>query len=151
MNTRMRGSQTSDAGLPLSTQRWLTERAFRQGDVPAVRRFTQAFGARAGITAARLADFVLVVSEATACTTAVGPCTPRVRLWLTGPRAFCEVRGNGMLLRRSVGDTQSRSLPGEQLGEVEAMRRRVLKQLSDYVCVASGPDGVRVLLSMRVA
>lgn len=150
MNTRMRGSQTSAAGLPLSSQHWLTERAFRQGDVPAVRRFTQAFGARAGIAAVRLADFVLAVSEATACTTAVGPCTPRVRLWLTGPRAFCEVRGNGML-RRTVLDTQPRDRPGEQLSEVEATRRWLLKQLSDYVCVASGPDGVRVQLSMRVA
>lgn len=146
MNTRMRGSQTGHGRLPLSTQHWLTERAFRQGDVPAVRRFTQAFGARTGIAAARLADFVLAVSEATACTTAVGPCTPRVRLWLSGPRAFCEVRGNGML-RRSVRGTQVYGRPGEE----EAMRRLVLKQLSDYVCIASGPDGVRVLLSMRVA
>ena len=147
MNTRLRGSQTSDAGLPLSTQRWLTERAFRQGDVPAVRRFTQAFGARAGITATRLADFVLAVSEATACTTAVGPCTPRVRLWLSGPRAFCEVCGNGRLLRRPVRGTQDYARPSEE----KAMRRWVLKQLSDYVCVASDPDGVRVQLSMRVA
>jgi serine/threonine-protein kinase RsbW len=147
VNIRMRGSQTSDGQLPLGTRYWLTERAFRQGDVPAVRRFTQAFGARAGVAAERLADFVLAVSEATACTTAVGPCTPRVRLWLTGPRAFCEVRGNGMLLRRSVRGTQPYGRPGEE----EAMRRWVLKQLSDYVCVASGPDGVRVLLSMRVA
>lgn len=146
MNTRMRGSQTGHGRLPLSTQHWLTERAFRQGDVPAVRRFTQAFGARTGIAAARLADFVLAVSEATACTTAVGPCTPRVRLWLSGPRAFCEIRGNGML-RRSVRGTQVYGRPGEE----EAMRRWVLKQLSDYVCIASGPDGVRVLLSMRVA
>lgn len=146
MNTRMRGSQTGHGRLPLSTQHWLTEQAFRQGDVPAVRRFTQAFGARTGIAAARLADFVLAVSEATACTTAVGPCTPRVRLWLSGPRAFCEVRGNGML-RRSVRGTQVYGRPGEE----EAMRRWVLKQLSDYVCIASGPDGVRVLLSMRVA
>jgi hypothetical protein len=147
MNTQMRGSQTGHGRLPLSTQHWLTERAFRQGDVPAVRQFTQAFGARAGIAAARLADFVLAVSEATACTAAVGPCTPRVRLWLSGPRAFCEVRGNGMLLRRSARGTQTYG----RYGEVEAMRRSVLKQLSDYVCVASGPDGMRVLLSMRVA
>lgn len=147
MNTRMRGSQTSRGRPPLSTQHWLTERAFRQGDVPAVRRFTQAFGVRAGIAAGCLADFVLAVSEATACASAVGPCTPRVRLWLSGPRAFCEVRGNGMLLRRSVRGTQPYGRPGEE----EAMRRCVLKRLSDHVCVASGPDGVRVLLSMRVA
>ena len=147
MNTRIRGLSASDSRLPLSVQRRLAERAFRQGDVPAVRRFTRAFGARAGIAAARLADFVLAVSEATTCTTAVGPCTPRVRLWLSGPRAFCEVRGNGMLLRRSVRGAP----PYGRYGEEEAMRRCVLKQLSDYVCVASGRDGVRVLLSMRVA
>jgi hypothetical protein len=147
MNTQMRGSQTGHGRLPLSTQHRLTERAFRQGDVPAVRRFAQAFGARTGIAAARLADFVLAVSEATACATVVGPCTPRVRLWLSGPRAFCEVRGNGMLLRRSARGIQ----PYGRYGEVEAMRRSVLKQLSDYVCVASSPDGTRVLLSMRVA
>ena len=147
MNTQMRGSQTGHGRLPLSTQHWLTERAFRQGDVPAVRRFTQAFGARAGIAAARLADFVLAVSEATSCTTAVGPCTPRVRLWLSGPRAFCEVRGNGMLLRRSVRGAQ----PYGRYGEEEALRRLVLRRISDHVSVAAGDDGVRVLLSMTVS
>lgn len=151
MNTRMRGSQTSDGRLPLSTPQWFTERAFRQGDIPAVRRFTRAFGARTGIAAARLADFVLAVSEASACTTSVGPCTARVRLWLSGPRAFCEVRGNGMLQRRSVHDASPYGRPGAEPGEEEAMRRWLLRQLADYVCVASGPDGVRVLLSMRVA
>jgi hypothetical protein len=147
MNTRVRGLRASDGRLPLSAPRWLSERAFRQGDVPAVRRFTQAFGARTGIRPARLADFVLAVSEAAACATAVGPCTARVRLWMTGTRAFCEVRGNGMVLRRSARGTRPWGRPGEE----EAMRRLVLKQLSDHVSVASGPDGVWVLLSMRVA
>jgi len=146
MNTRMRGLQAGDGQLPLSAPHWLAERAFRRGDVPAVRRFTQAFGVRRGIRSARLADFVLAVSEAAACATAVGPCTARVRLWVTGSRAFCEVRGNGMLWRSARG-TRPGGIPGEE----EAMRRLVLKQLSDYVSVASGPDGVRVLLSMRVA
>src|SRR5579859_1656906 len=101
MNTRMRGWQASDGRLPLKSPYPFAERAFRQGDVPAVRRFTQAFGVRAGIASARLSDFVLAVSEAAACATAVGPCTARVRLWVTGRRAFCEVRGDGMLMRRS--------------------------------------------------
>jgi hypothetical protein len=147
MNARTRGLQASDDRLPLSVPHRLTERAFRRGDVPAVRRFTQAFGARAGIGTRRLADFVLAVSEAAACATAVGPCTARVRLWMTGTRAFCEVRGDGLLLRRSARGTG----PGGQPGEEEAMRRWVLKQLSDYVSIASGPEGVRVLLSMQVA
>ena len=146
MNARIRGLQASDDRLPLSVPRLLTERAFRQGDVPSVRRFTQAFGVRTGIGPGRLADFVLAASEAAACATAVGPCTARVRLWMTGTRAFCEVRANGML-RRSARGTR----PGGQPGEEEALRRWVLKQLSDYVSVASGPDGVCVLLSMRVA
>ena len=143
MNTRMRGLQASDGQVPLSAPRWLTERAFRQGDIPAVRRFTQAFGARRGIRSARLADFVLAVSEAAACATAAGPCTARVRLWVTGTRAFCEVRGDGLLLRRAARVTR--------LGEEEALRRWVLRRLSDHVSVASGDDGVRVLLSMTVS
>jgi hypothetical protein len=146
MEARMRDGQASDGRRPASVPHSLSERAFRQGDVPAVRRFTQAFGTRRGIGAARLSDFVLAVSEAAACATGVGPCTARVRLWVTDARAYCEVRGNGML-RRAARGAQPAGRPGEE----EAMRRWVLKQLSDYVSVASGPDGVRVLLSMRVA
>lgn len=146
MNTRMRGSQASDGRLPLSAPRWLAERAFRQGDVPAVRQFTRAFGARTSIQSGRLADFVLAVSEATACATVSGPCTARVRLWVTGTRAFCEVRADGMLLRRTSQGTR----PVGRQGEVDALRHRVLKQLCNYVSVASGPDGLWVLLSMTV-
>jgi hypothetical protein len=147
MNTRMLGPQASGSRLPLNAPQRLTERAFRQGDVPAVRRFTRAFGLRTGMGPGRLDDFVLAVSEAAACATAVGPCTARVRLWVTGARAFCEVRGNGMLLRRSARGTAAAGRPGEE----EALRRSVLGQLSDYVSIASGADGVRVQLSMRVA
>ncbi len=146
MNTQMRGWQTSEGRVPLSDTCGPAEQAFRQGDVPAVRRFTRAFGTRAGIGAARLADFVLAVSEAAACATAVGPCIARVRLWVAGTRAFCEVRADGMLLRRVRG-----ARPAGVASEEEALRRWVLRQLSDHVSVASGPDGVRVLLSMNVA
>jgi hypothetical protein len=146
MNAWMRGWRTSADRLSLSMPQSLAERAFRQGDVPAVRRFTRAWGARAGIGPARLADFVLAVSEAAACATAVGPCMTRVRLWVAGPRAFCEVRGDGVL-RQAAGGTRTVSRPGEE----EALRRWVLRQLSDHVSVASGQDGMRVLLSMSAA
>lgn len=143
-DTRKRDWRPGDDRLPASTAQSLSERAFRQGDIPAVRRFTRAFGARAGIGAGRLADFVLAVSEAAACATGVvGPCTARVRLWMTGGRAYCEVHGDGLLLQRSPR--------GPRLGEEEAMRRRVLRQLSDFVSVAAGPDGTWVRLSMQVA
>ena len=147
MNTRMRGLQASDGRLPLSAPHWPAERAFRRADVPAVRQFTRAFGTRAGIESGRLADLVLAVSEAAACATASGPCTARVRLWVTGTRAFCEIRADGMLLRRTAQGTR----PVGRRAEVELLRHWVLKQLSDYVSVASGPDGVWVLLSMTVS
>lgn len=138
----------NDAGRrPLSGPCWLDERVFRPGDVPDVRRFAQAFGARAGIGAGRLADFVLAVSEAAACATADGACTARVRLWVTPARAFCEVRGDGRLLRRASCVAGSLDQPGEE----EALRRWVLRQVSNHVSIAAGPDGVRVLLSMRRA
>jgi hypothetical protein len=146
MDGRRRGWQASGDRLPLGAQHWPAERTFRPADIPAVRRFTQVFGRRTGMTSARLADFVLAVSEAAACATTVGPCTARVRLWMTGPRAFCEVRGNGTLQRRSAHSAWA----GGQRGEEEALRRWVLRQVSDHVSVVSGPDGVWVLLSMTV-
>jgi hypothetical protein len=152
MDARMPRTQASEQRAERQQSpdqpRCLAVRAFQRGDIPAVRRFTKAFGARTGIASARLADFVLAVSEAAACATACGPCTARVRLWVTGGRAFCEVRGDGILLRRTSLYTR----PGGRLSEEEAMRRLVLRQLSDYFCVATGPqDGVRVLLSMSVS
>lgn len=130
-------------GQRLGVPRWLAERSFRQGDVPAVRRFTRAFAARAGLDPARLSDFVLAVSEAMACATAGGPCTARVRLWVAGTRAFCEVRGDGHIAWRT-----SR---GQRQGGAEALRGWLLQRLTDYVSVASGPDGAWVLLSMTVS
>jgi anti-sigma regulatory factor (Ser/Thr protein kinase) len=142
MKTTAQHWRTSGAQLRGSVPRWLAERSFRQGDVPAVRQFTRAFGARARLDPARLADFVLAVSEAMACATAGGPCTARVRLWVTGTRAFCEVRGDGYIARRTSCD--------QRPGEAEALRGWLLQRLTDYVSVASGPDGAWVLLSMTV-
>jgi hypothetical protein len=158
MGTQIRGSGLAAGGRPvLAEPDWLSERSFRRGDVPAVRRFARSFGTRAGLASARLSDFVLAVSEASACATAWGPCTARVRLWVSRRRAFCEVRGDGRLLRRvPYGavpvDTAARGAgPSSRQDEEETLRRLVLQQLSDYVSVAGGPDGIRVMLSMTVA
>jgi hypothetical protein len=169
MDTRMRGRRANDGWRPVIESRWLAERTFRPDDVPAVRRFAEAFGARAGLGFARRADFVLAASEAAACAAAWGPCVTRVRLWMTGRRAFCEVRGDAMIMRRA---TQGAAWPGAARrpgtpypgaerpgaegpdglrGEEAALRRWVLRQVSDYVSIASGPDGAWVLLSMSVA
>jgi hypothetical protein len=183
MGTRGRGRRPSDGGLPHAGSSWLAERTFRQDDVPSVRRFAGSFGARAGLPPARLADFVLAASEAAACATAWGPCVTRVRLWMTGRRAFCEVRGDAMIMRRATqgsawhgaacwhgaaasgaparGTARHRTTrhgtawPGTEPpdgphGGEAALRRWVLRQVCDYVSVASGPDGAWVLLSMSV-
>jgi hypothetical protein len=143
MNTQMRGPNAGRGRPVLPVARALAERTFRHAEVPAVRRFAAAFGTRAGMGVAMLSDFVQAVSEAAACAVAQGPCTARLRLWTTENRAFCEVRGDGMLLADGPR--------GARLGDAERLRRWLLRRLCDHVSVESGPQGVRVLLSMTVA
>jgi hypothetical protein len=158
VDTRTRGWRASDGRRPLGWQRQLAERTFRRGDIPAVRRLAEALGARAGIGSARLADFVLAVNEAAACVTAWGPCTSRVRLWVSGGRAFCEVRGDALARCRATRGSAwhgsawyGSTRPDGVRGEEAALRRLVLRKVPDCVSVASGPDGAWVLLSMSVA
>jgi hypothetical protein len=137
--------RTGNGQLPRSAPEWLAERSFRRADIPAVRHFARTLGARAGMVSERLNDFVLAASEATASATVRGPCTVRVRLWVTGNRAYCEVRSDGALAWHHGGLAPAR--PGEE----EALRRWVLRRLAGYVSVASDSDGIWVLLSMAVA
>jgi hypothetical protein len=139
MNARRRNWRATDGQLALGGAQSLAERTFRQADIPSVRLFAREFGARAGMDAARLSDFVLAVSEAAACTVTRGPCTAELRLWASGPRVFWETHGDGLTDRG----------PGRP-DEAEALRRRLLRQLCDYACVESGPDGVTVLASIGV-
>jgi len=143
MNTRMRGPNAGHGQPVIPMVRALVEQTFRHADVPAVRRVAAAFGARAGMSMSKLSDFVQAVSEAAACAVAQGPCTARLRLWTTENRAFCEVCGDGMLLADGPR--------GPAQGEAERLRRWLLQRLCDHVSVESGPQGVRVLLSMTVA
>jgi histidine kinase-like protein len=143
MNTRMRGPNAGRGRPVIPVARALAEQTFRYTDVPAVRRVAAAFGARAGMGMAKLPDFVQAVSEAAACAVVQGPRTARLRLWTTENRAFCEVSGDGTLMRDGPR--------GAVQGEAERLRRWLLQRLCDHVSVESGPQGVRVLLSMTVA
>lgn len=143
MNTRMRDPNAGRGQQVFPVARSLAEQTFRHTDVPAVRRMAAAFGARAGMGITKLSDFVQAVSEAAACAVAQGPCTARLRLWITENRAFCEVFGDGRLM--ADGPRSARQ------GDAERLRRWLLQRLCDHVSVESGPQGVRVLLSMTVA
>lgn len=139
-NGPMRGLNTGHDERLLSAERSLARLTFRRGDLPAVRRFATAFATQAGMGGTRLADVVLAVSEAAACAVSHGPCTARLRLWTVGPRVFCEIRGDGMLLGhgpRAVGQ-----------GDAEALRHRLLQQICDHARVEAGPCEVTVRFSI---
>ena len=67
MDTKKRAA---NGQLRRTAPQWLAERSFRKRDIPGVRQFARALGARAGMAPARLGDFVLAASEATASATA---------------------------------------------------------------------------------
>jgi hypothetical protein len=142
MDTCTRGWNADSGPMLLSGARSLTEKAFRRTDIPAVRCSATSFGARAGMGSAKLADFVLAVSEAAACATGQGPCTARLRLWTTGARAFCEIHGDYRVLRQEPD--------GGRPDDAETMRRWLLQQVCDHVRLESGPDGVTVSFSIAV-
>jgi len=136
-------------GEPASHPYWIAERTFRRGDAPEVRRFAVAFGARAGLRAGQLPDFVLAVNEAAACATADRPGAARVRLSVAGPRVYCEVRSDAPVTRgRGAWGPQQGGCRGEE--EEEAMRRLVLRRLCDYFRVTSEPSAAWVMLAMAV-
>ena len=120
MNTRMRGPNAGHGQPVIPMVRALVEQTFRHADVPAVRRVAAAFGARAGMSMAKLSDFVQAVSEAAACAVAQGPCTAKLRLWTMENRAFCEVCGDGTLLADGP--------KGPVQGEAERLRRWLLQR-----------------------
>jgi hypothetical protein len=142
MDTCMRGWNAGSGPMLLPGGHSLTEKVFRHTDIPAVRCSATSFGARAGMGSAKLADFVLAVSEAAACATGQGPCTARLRLWTAGARAFCEIHGDCRVLRREPD--------GSRPGDAETMRRRLLQQVCDHVRLESAPDGVTVSFWMTV-
>lgn len=143
MNAGMRGKHASSEHSVLPVARSLVEQAFRQPDIPAVRRAAAMFAVRAGMGTAQLSDFVQAVSEAAACAVAQGPCTAWLRLWTMERRAFCEISADGTLQAGGPGSVLQ--------GDAETLRRWLLQRLCDHVSIESGPHGVTVHLSMTVA
>jgi hypothetical protein len=139
----MTGSAASEGEQLLSALCSLAKLSFRRQEIPAARRFATEFGVRAGIAGGRpAADFVLAVSEAAACALSHGPGTARLRLWSTGARVHCEVRGEGLLPVRGPGAAEQ--------GDTDTLRRWLLKQICDHVSFEPGPWGVTVRFSVTV-
>ena len=143
MNTWMLGWTAGQEEQLLSAMCSLAKLRFRRQEIPAARRFAAEFGARAGIAGGQhAADFVLAVSEAAACALSHGPGTARLRLWSTGARVHCEVRGEGMPPVRGPGGTENR--------DADALRRWLLKRICDHVAFEPGPYGATVRFSVTV-
>jgi hypothetical protein len=142
-SARIRGRGAGPGEHLLSAEFSLARLTFKRADLPVVRRFGTAFGARAGMGGIRLTDFVLAVSEAAACAVSHGPCTATLRLWTTGTRVLCEIRGDGVLLGHGPRAAEQ--------GDAEALRRHVLHQICDHARVETGPYGVTVRFSIAVA
>jgi hypothetical protein len=143
VNTWTPGWTASDGEGLLSAVCSLAKLTFRRDDVPVVRRFATAFGASAGMGSAQLPDFVLAVSEAAACAVSHGPGAARLRLWSTRTRVLCEIQGAAALSVQGPGAVGQ--------GDLDLLRRWLLKQLCDHVHVEPGPSGVTVRFSMTVA
>lgn len=142
-NTWMLGWTASEGEQLVSAMCSLAKLSFRRHEIPAVRRFAAEFGVRAGVAGGQLAaDFVLAVSEAAACALSHGPGTAQLRLWSTGARVHCEVRGEGMQPVRGPG--------GAEHGDTDTLRRWLLKRICDHVSFEPGPHGVTVRFSVTV-
>jgi len=119
----------------------LVERRFGWLEFPVVRRVAAGFGVFLGIGAARLADFVLAVSETAACAVGQGAASAVLRLWQDGTTVCCEVRGE------PAPGTGQLSARGD---DAQAMRLSLLRQVCDYVWVEADSSGVTVRVAMTV-
>jgi hypothetical protein len=141
-SARIRGRGAGYDEPLLSAEFSLARLTFKRADLPAVRRFAAAFATRTGMAGIGHTDFVLAVSEAAACAVSHGPCTARLRLWTTGARVLCEIRGDGVLLGHGPRAAEQ--------GDAEALRRHVLRQICDHARVEADPYGVTVRFSITV-
>jgi serine/threonine-protein kinase RsbW len=141
-NAWLRGWMVGEGEQLLSAMCSVAKLRFRRQELPAVRGFATEFGIRAGMAGARLTDFVLAVSEAAACALSHGAATAGLRLWSTGTRVHCEIRGEVMLPVDGPGRAEQ--------GETDTLRHWLLKQLCDHVSLEPGPYGVTARFSVTV-
>jgi anti-sigma regulatory factor (Ser/Thr protein kinase) len=110
----------------------LCELWFDIDDLSRLRAAVQRCAPELRLDAARLADFVLVVSELAANSICYGGGKGRVSLWREGPHAVCEVHDGGLITDPLVG--RRRPNPRERIGGAGLW---AVNQLCDLVLIRS--------------
>jgi anti-sigma regulatory factor (Ser/Thr protein kinase) len=72
-------------------------------DLSQVRRLAEARAREAGLTDARVVDFVLAVSEVAANTIRHAQSPGSMEIWFDGEEIICEMRDEGIITDRRVG------------------------------------------------
>jgi hypothetical protein len=116
------------------------DRTFCIDDLWALRRLAAEHGRQAGLSPARLTDFVLAVNEAATNAVCRTSERARLRLWVTGDDVCCEVHGGSWISAQ----------PAPVSGDADSLRLWVMWQVCREVRLSYGPRETSVLLTMGV-
>jgi anti-sigma regulatory factor (Ser/Thr protein kinase) len=118
---------------------------FTLGDLPEVRRFTEGWAWRAGISAAGITDFVIAVNEIAA--NAVRHGSPQAVLWLqvAVDAVTAEVRDNG---RWQLGVPRMPEDGAPAAGG--GMGLTIARRVCDDIHITTGWGGTAVVLRMAL-
>ncbi|ROT32236.1 ATP-binding protein [Micromonospora sp. HM5-17] len=124
----------------------LLARAFAHGEVTRLRHAVADCAAAAGLTGARLDDYVLAVNELITNAVRHGGGQGRLRLWCADQLLHCAVSDTGGGIATDRLDTRQRPDPDACGGWGLWLAR----QLTDEMVVESGPGGTTVRVSARL-
>jgi anti-sigma regulatory factor (Ser/Thr protein kinase) len=119
---------------------------FGHDELPAVRHFAVARGARLGLSGVRLDDLALAVAELTTNSVVHGGGSGSLRIWAEGAQVVCEVRDRGQLNDPLAG---RRPATPDQRGGRGLL---LVHTVADLVRIHTGPDGtaIRFYLGCRL-
>ena len=138
-------SRSPPGGADGQRRPWLpsAEMTFTMGELPEVRRFTEGWAWQAGMSAARVIDFVIAVHEIAANAVRHGSPQAALRLQVAVDAVTAEIRDNG------------RWPPGAPLAPADGARAadggmglRIALLACDDVQITTGLGGAAVMLRM---
>jgi anti-sigma regulatory factor (Ser/Thr protein kinase) len=113
-------------------------------DLSQVRRLAEARAREAGLTDARVVDFVLAVSEVAANTIRHAQSPGSMEIWLDGEEIICEMRDDGIITDPQVG----RRTPPPDATNGHGLW--LVHQVCDLVELHSDENGTIVRLHMDI-